>query len=218
MRPIIQSFNQIYTRLSNANNHLSGSNDADLQRRALEEFQGLHGRAFAYLAIWEKLRRSSKFHMVVDFDPKKKMGEPSAKRSKTSSSADQQSQGSGSDARCNIDLNEADEPGFEYFQERPIGRDKGKRASASNLGMPNYTDSFEKLGSRLEGLMDISQARTNMSKEKLDLKKEKLKIKKAKEKREDMMIITTDYSHLQGTDREIMENMKRDLKEKWGLL
>ncbi|KAD3067243.1 hypothetical protein E3N88_35123 [Mikania micrantha] len=95
-------------------------------------------------------------------DPSRVRGEPSSKRSKTtSSSAGAQSMGSGSDARIHIDLNESEEEGEtretrETRFYRPGGRDAHKKAahgSSSNKGL--YSDEFEKLGSKLEGLMEV---------------------------------------------------------------
>jgi len=93
MRPHIQNFNQIYTRRTNANNHQSGENDSDVVKSTLAEFHGIYGKPFGLLAIWEKIRHSSKFHYVTDFDARRTRGQPSAKRSKTSSSNEPQSQG-----------------------------------------------------------------------------------------------------------------------------
>nr|XP_043626585.1 glutathione S-transferase T3-like [Erigeron canadensis] len=65
MRPVIQSFNQIFHRLSEKNNHLSGASDADLQNMALAEHHGLGGPALPFLTEWTMLRRSSKFLEIM---------------------------------------------------------------------------------------------------------------------------------------------------------
>jgi hypothetical protein len=93
VRPHIANFNQMYNRRTNANNHQSGESDADVVKSVLAEFQGVYGKPFTFLRLWDKLRYSSKFHLVTDFDVKTTRGQPSAKRSKTTSSNEPQSQG-----------------------------------------------------------------------------------------------------------------------------
>ena len=226
MRPVIQSFNQIFNRLSEKNNHQSGSSDADLQSMALAEHQGLGGPAFPFLREWTLLRRSSKFEEVMHQSVTKTRGEPTAKRSKTSSSADPES--TGSDARINIDLNETDDDETEEAPRyiRPVGRDAAKkaaRAGESSSGLAPLQDEFEKLGTRIDGLLNIGKQRVELGKEKLRLKKEKEEREKEREKRnkdkelqEDLEILNTDYSNLTGIQRHLAEQLKQRIMAKYG--
>ncbi|XP_021978654.1 glutathione S-transferase T3-like [Helianthus annuus] len=222
MRPLIQSFNQIYTRLNNSSVRQSGSDDAMLQANAQNEFRAEHRKAFPYLAIWQVLRKSSKFHIVIAFDPFKTRGQPSAKRSKTSSSNDNQSQGS--DARCQINLNDIEEDLEEPHEEdnafeppqRPVGRDRAKKAAQpSSSGVRiDYTETFEKVTNKLDGLLQTSQQRLNLKKEHGD---RKLKPKESRQKALDLQILTTDTTNLSGVELALAEQMKQEIREKYNL-
>lgn len=207
MRASIQAYNEIYTRLNL--HHQSGSNDADLQSRALQEYNATHP-AFVYLQEWEYLRKSSKFNVVTDWDPKSTRGEPSAKRSKTTSSSGPQSQGS--DARVHIDLNTTEEEGeTRGYRTRPGGRDAAKKAAHAGASGSSgkYSEEFDKLGEKLEGLIEVGKQRVDMNREKLQLKKEK-------QVAADLKILATDYSFLPEADRQVAEEMKRRIREKYG--
>ncbi|KAL8256432.1 hypothetical protein R6Q59_031499 [Mikania micrantha] len=220
MRVAIQGFNQVYTRLQH--HHQSGTSDVDLQRNALTEYNATHP-TFQYLAEWNYLKGSSKFHVISDWDPSRVRGEPSSKRSKTtSSSVGAQSMGSGSDARIHIDLNESEEEGEtretrETRFYRPGGRDAHKKAahgSSSNKGL--YSDEFEKLGSKLEGLMEVGKQRVDLNKERLDIQKKKLELKKEKQFNKDCKTLAIDTSNLSEGERQVVEEMKRRIREKYG--
>ncbi|XP_022019968.1 uncharacterized protein LOC110920037 [Helianthus annuus] len=222
MRPLIQSFNQIYTRLSNSSVRQSGSDDAMLQANAQNEFRAEHKKAFPYLAIWQFLRTSSKFHIVIVFDPFKTRGQPSAKRSKTSSSNDHQS--TGSDARYQINLNDTEEDLEEPHEEadafqppqRPVGRDRAKKAAQpSSSGVRiDYTETFEKVTNKLDGLLQTSQQRINLKKEHGD---RKLKLKESRQKAIDLQILTSDTTNLTGAELALAEQMKQEIREKYNL-
>nr|XP_043615957.1 glutathione S-transferase T3-like [Erigeron canadensis] len=166
IRPFIQNFNAIYTRLTNSNNHQSGANDTDVIKRALAEFHGTYKTHFKYLDICEKIRWSSKFHYVTNTNVKTTRGEPTTKRSKTSSSNEPQSQGS--DARFEFDLNNMTED-ESAFLERPCGRDAAKKAahggSSSSSGkgkaVARYSETFDNLSKKLDGLFEASRERIN---------------------------------------------------------
>ena len=199
MRASIQAFNQIYTRLTNANNHLSGANDATIQARALQEYQCTTGPAFQYLTEWEFLRTSSKFSQVVDFDSRPRRAEPAPKRTKTTSSSEPQSMGS--DARVHIDLNSTEEEGETDRYIRPTGRDAAKKTAHAGSSA-EFNDTFQTITGQLEGLIGASNKRAELSERKIRLK--------------ELKMLATDYSHLDQPEREIMEQMKREIREKYG--
>jgi len=216
MRKAIQGFNQVYTRLSHR--HQSGSSDADLQQRAITEYNATNP-TFTYLREWEYLRGSSKFHLIRDWDPKSTRGEPTAKRSKTTSgSTGDHSQGS--DARVNIDLNTTEEEGStrETRFYRPIGRDAAKRAArggaSGSSGKAALTDDFEMLGDKLEGLMEVGKQRVEVDKQRIQMEQRKMEMKQEKQ---DMKTLAIDTSHLPEADRLALEAMKARIRAKWGL-
>lgn len=260
MRPHIQAFNQIHNRRTRANNHQSGESDADVVKSCLQEYQGIYGKPFTFLPIWDKIRNSSKFHYVTDFDVLTSRGQPSSKRSKTSSSAEPQSQGvslllifffflhisfcynymsyifmcltsffffltiQGSDARVNIDLNSFDEEDDEpVFQERVRGRDAARRASfggssgSSGKGKGKYTETFESLSGKLDGLMNISKERLGLGKEKMEMEKAKQTDRQNVIKLAELKVLTTDYSHLGEPERSIMMKAQEDIRAKHGI-
>ena len=222
MRPVIAAFNQIFTRVSNSRQ--SGADDATLQTLAQEEYRGTYGggQAFKYLAIWQVLRLSSKFNIVIDLDTFAHLGQPSAKRSKTSSSAEQQSQGS--DARCNINLNDIEEDAEEEPREvdprqqlqRPIGRDRAKKAaqSSSSGGRVDYTDTIQQMTTRLDGLLQTNQERLNHKKE---IAQKRLELKQSRQQQRDFQFLTTDTSHLTGPELAMALQMKQQIREKYNL-
>nr|XP_043609828.1 uncharacterized protein LOC122581647 [Erigeron canadensis] len=216
MRKSIQAFNNIFTRIS-ANQHPNGASDETIQQRALQEYQAMKKPSFHYLAEWEYLRHSLKFAQVVDFDPESTRAEPSAKRLRTTSSADPQSQGS--DARCDMDPKITEEEGERYVHQCPIGRGTAKKATSSgSSGWAKYTEMFEKISDKLEGLIDIGKKRVELEERKLELEERKLKLIETKQKRADLNILSTDYSHLSGAERQLAEQIKQDIREKYGLM
>nr|XP_043625788.1 glutathione S-transferase T3-like [Erigeron canadensis] len=213
IRPIIQNFNQIYTRIG----HASGENDLDRVRKANEEYEGTYRKAFSYSSIWGKIRYSSKFYLVDKSAVRTNLGEPTAKRSKTSSSTDPVAS-QRSDARVNFDLNSFEELGDNDnepgLQERPIGRDASKKASRGEAGSSSggkgkgkgrYMETFEGIAKKLDKLFD-------MSSKKIELKEKKVKIM---EEDRDWKLLGTDYSHLEEPERSIMERKKQALREKY---
>ena len=86
-----------------------------------------------------------------------------------------------------------------------------------------FSDDFEKLGERIDGLMNIGKQRVELGKERLQLKKEKeqrekerLEREKQKEVRDDLKILQTDYSHLTGLELQLAEQLKKRIMEKYG--
>nr|XP_043611904.1 glutathione S-transferase T3-like [Erigeron canadensis] len=211
IRLIIQNFNQIYTRIG----HASGENDLDRVRKANEEYEGTYHKPFPYSSIWGKIRYSSKFYLVDKSVVRTNLGEPTAKRSKTSSSTDPVAS-QGSDARVNFDLNSFEELGDNddepVYQERPIGRDASKKASRSGSSSGGkgkrkgkYMETFEGIAKKLDKLFD-------MSSKKIELKEKKVKIM---EEDRDWKLLGTEYSHLEEPERSIMERKKQALREKY---
>nr|XP_043626084.1 glutathione S-transferase T3-like [Erigeron canadensis] len=183
MRPQIQNFNQIYIRLTNAINHQSGANEADVVKAALNEYRGTYLKTFGFLDIWEKLRYSSKFHYVVDFNAKKTRCQASAKRSKTS-------------------LDSAARKAAQAGSSGSGG--KGKRKAG-------YQETFDNLTVKFEGLMDISKERVGMGKEKIELSK--MKTKESEIKLPELNVLANDYSHLPEPNRSIMMKAQQDIRE-----
>ena len=202
--------------------HQRGTNDADLQSRALNEYNATNP-TFTYLKEWTYLKESSKFHLIRDWDPKSTRGEPSAKRSKTTSnSTDPQS--FGSDARVNIDLNTTEEEGDnrETRYYRPGGRDAAKRAarggsSSSNLGRSTFADDFEMLGEKLEGLTEVGKQRVEFGKNRLEIEQKKVEMRQEKQFAQDFKLLAIDTSHLPEADRLALEVMKNKIRAKHGL-
>ncbi|XP_022033055.1 uncharacterized protein LOC110934175 [Helianthus annuus] len=159
---------------------------------------------------------------VIAFDPFKTRGQSSAKRSKTSSSTDHQSQGS--DARSQINLNDIEEDLEEPHEEadafeppqRPVGRDRAKKAAQpSSSGVRiDYTETFEKVKNKLDGLLQTSQQRINLKKEHGD---RKLKLKESRQKALDLQILTSDTTNLSGAELALAEQIKQEIREKSNL-
>nr|XP_043615676.1 uncharacterized protein LOC122587560 [Erigeron canadensis] len=210
MKTAIQGFHSVYTRLS----HNSGENDADKQSRALQEYGN-----FSFLREWELLRYSSKFNVILTWDPKTTRGEPSSKRSKTTLGSEG-AQNVGSEARIHIDLNEAGGEGDtrETRYIRLIGRDAVKRAartgSLSSSGMAATLKDFERLGDRLEGLMEIGTQRLNMNRQRMELEKKRMEIEEDRSLQRDIHTLAIDTSRVLEADRVAIEALKAKIHAK----
>ena len=109
------------------------------------------------------------------------------------------------------------------FQERVGGRDAAKRAGyggssgSSGKGKGKYTETFDSLSGKLDGLMNISKERVGLGKEKIEMEKVKMIDRQSVIKLAELKVLTTDYSHLGEPERSIMMKAQQDIKDKHGL-
>nr|XP_043619849.1 uncharacterized protein LOC122591659 [Erigeron canadensis] len=151
------------------------------------------------------------------------LGEPSTKRSKTTSdSAEPQSQGS--NAQVEIDLNTTEEEGESLRERRyyrPGGRDKAKKASragsSSSSGKVVYLEEFAQLGEKLEGLIGVGKERVELGKKRVDYELQKIKMKQDEQYNKDMTRLAMDTSRLIEVHRVAVETMKQRIREKHNL-
>nr|XP_043612988.1 uncharacterized protein LOC122584960 [Erigeron canadensis] len=135
IRTSVTMFNGIITRLSGSG-YQSGSSQEDLISNAVSEYNAQFP-IFKFLKEWQCLRRSSKWEVIDSWEAMSSPGEPSSKRSKTTSESSGQ-QSVGSSARVAFDLNDTyeGEPQPQLSRlGRPVGRDTAKKAGRGGGGV-----------------------------------------------------------------------------------
>ena len=123
------------------------------------------------------------------------------KRSKTSDD---------SDARFNLDDDDDDNEDEVHEPQRPIGRNKAKRAATSTTSGSNSSDKITQLVDTITDLSTTSKANLEYKMKKLDLRMQSQRLK-------DYKFYMTPHDHLTGIDLEVCMKMKEDIKMKYNL-
>nr|XP_043611573.1 uncharacterized protein LOC122583213 [Erigeron canadensis] len=109
------------------------------------------------------------------------------------------------------------------FPERSCGRDVAKKAahggSSSSSGkgkaVARYSETFDNLSKKLDGLFEASRERINLGKQKVEIGRKRLESKNTQLKLAQLKVLSTDYGYLNEEDRSIMEKAKEEYREKY---
>ena len=202
------AFQEVYQRV--VDNWASGSNDVDILKRALEEYNATRGN-FTYLRCWELLRGSPKWATVPGMSSSRRR----AKRSKTSSSVDPETPTS--DAR-NEYIN-LDDPAEEEELPRPPGRRTSRRGGRgeSSTGGGDLKGDFEEMNRRLQDLHELGKKRLETMQERVAENKKFVALQQERQMEKDIEFLSKPIDHLTG-DALILAQMRREqIRKKYGL-